>query len=176
MLRRYGSLIAGYLLLRSAVLEHAASEWRTFMNKYLVYLAAAVVATAPGVGAEPVDTSKLTGLKLGQHVFLTYCAGCHGFDGLAFFPSAPSFAMGDRLMKSDAELMKSILKGTNAMPSWEDKLSLEWLEEALRYVRHVANLSKNGRLGATTQLPDYYYIFAPLGTDPNVMDWEIAIP
>lgn len=145
------------------------------MHKLTRRLLLAGTLATPLAGAAPADPDKLAGLKLGQYVFLTYCAGCHGFDGLAFFPSAPSFAMGDRLMKSDSELMHSILKGTNAMPSWEDKLALEWLEQALRYVRHVANLSKNGRLGATTKLPDYYYIFAPLGTDPNVMDWEITI-
>ncbi|MCB1787621.1 MAG: cytochrome c [Chromatiaceae bacterium] len=125
--------------------------------------------------AAPPDPGKLSGRALGQYVFLTYCAGCHGFDGLAFFPSAPSFAMGDRLAKSDMELMRSILKGRNAMPSWEDKLPLRWLEEALAYIRHVAFATHDASSPPINQMPESFFIFAPLGTD-MILDWPVDIP
>lgn len=124
-------------------------------------------------GAAAPNPDQLNGRALGKHVFLTYCAGCHGFDGLAYFPAAPSFAMGERLAESDATLMRSILKGKDAMPSWESKLPLHWLEEALAYVRHVAKQSKSGRIG-DNQRPEYFFIFTPLGTDPTQEhDWYI---
>ena len=123
-----------------------------------------------GPAATAADPSKLKGLKLGEYVFLTYCSGCHGFDGLAFFPGAPSFAMGDRLLKGDAELMRSILKGRDAMPSWESKLPRVWLDEALGYLRHIAKggLKEGNR-------PEYYYIFTPMGTEMD-LNWHIPPP
>ncbi|MCU7944694.1 MAG: cytochrome c [Candidatus Thiodiazotropha sp. (ex Cardiolucina cf. quadrata)] len=122
--------------------------------------------------AAPEDPPKLKGLPLGQHVFLTYCAGCHGFDGLAFFPTAPSFAMGDRLSQDDAVLMRSILKGKGAMPSWEAKLPAKWLEEALAYIRRISKISLTG--GEVPRVrPGYYYIFVPSGSE-LILDWQVT--
>lgn len=108
------------------------------------------------------------GLALGHQVFQMYCSGCHGFDGFAFYPPAPSFSMGDRLFKSDALLMRSILEGRGAMPSWEDKLPVDWLEQALAYIRQMA---RNGNTMQRVSPPEYYFIFTPPGTDPTV-DWR----
>lgn len=115
------------------------------------------------------ETNKEQGLKLGQNVFLTYCSGCHGFDGLAYYPPAPSFAMGDRLAKSDAELMRSIFRGKGAMPSWGNKLPDHWLEQALAYIRYMAG---RGRIDAFGNWPEYYFIFPPLGGD-LILDWHV---
>ena len=119
--------------------------------------------------AMPPDSDLRQGLPLGRDVFLTYCSGCHGFDGLAVFPSAPSFAMGDRLAKSDLELMNSILWGKGAMPSWEGKLPTSWLERALAHIRHM---DRTGNFSAPENWDGTYSIFAPLGTDPT-MNWQI---
>jgi mono/diheme cytochrome c family protein len=115
------------------------------------------------------DPDLLTGLDLGRHVFLTYCSGCHGFDGQAFYPGAPSFAMGEALNKSDAELMNTILDGKGHMPSWESKLPRPWLETALDYIRFVATNP------VPADAPDYYYIFAPLGSDitSDTLYWDV---
>lgn len=124
------------------------------------------------VGTAPADPSNLQGRALGQYVFLSYCAGCHGFDGQAFFPNAPSFAMGERLLKSDEELMRSIRRGRDAMPSWEDKLPEQWLVESLSYVRHI---SKPGTTLHPNDMPDYFFIFTPMGTD-MILDWGVEVP
>ena len=134
-------------------------------------LSSSLLTTAPVMSA-PGDPQELKGRALGQYVFLSYCAGCHGFDGQAFFPSAPSFAMGDRLRKSDAELMLSIQNGRNAMPSWEDKLPNEWLVEALAYIRLVG---KPGTKLRADQMPDYFFIFTPMGSD-MILDWPVEPP
>lgn len=124
---------------------------------------------AAAVDAMPPGSDPRQGLALGRDVFLTYCSGCHGFDGLAFFPSAPSFAMGDRLAKGDLELMNTILWGKGAMPSWEGKLPRSSLEEALAYIRHMA---QTGDFNAPENWDGPYFIFAPLGTDPTT-NWQI---
>lgn len=115
---------------------------------------------------------QLNGLDLGRHVFLTYCSGCHGFDGLAFYPAAPSFAMGDRLTKSDAELLRSIFNGRGAMPSWQGKLPEHWLEQALAYIRHM---SRTRTASNPENRPEYYYIFAPSGSELR-LHWHIPPP
>lgn len=151
------------------VLEHVDPRRPTKMLKPLASLVMAGTLAATGVASAAPDPGRHQGIALGRHVFLTYCSGCHGFDGLAFYPVAPSFAMGDRLAKSDAELMQSILRGRGAMPSWENKLPANWLEQALAYIRHMA---QKGNVGALNNWPDRYFIFAPLGSD-LILNWHV---
>ncbi len=104
---------------------------------------------------------------IGSETFLTFCAGCHGTQGFSTYKMAPSFAMGDRLQKSDNELLQSILKGIGAMPSWEDKLPYHKLKEAITYLR-----SMNARLSAgyeplNVELPEKMYTFVPIGEKKN---------
>lgn len=108
----------------------------------------------------------------GREVFLRFCGGCHGFNGFALFPLAPSFAMGERLMQPDAVLMQSILNGKNLMPSWGDKLEHGLLEQALAYLRVLAVRSGFGQLpSADNTPPEQFYIFDPPGAAPGSNDW-----
>lgn len=149
--------------------EHVDPPRQTKMLRPQSPLVAMCVLFTMSCVTSAQDVGGRQSLELGQHVFLTYCSGCHGFDGLAFYPAAPSFAMGDRLAKSDAELMRSIFRGRGAMPSWENKLPADWLHNALAYIRYMA---RRGNIGATNNWPDYYYIFAPLGSD-LILDWHV---
>ena len=100
----------------------------------------------------------------GKFTYLTFCAGCHGFSGMHFFEYAPSFAMGQRLTKSDAELMHSIRHGKGLMPSWEDKLPLSDLEDALAYLRLLSVQTAYGTdTSGTNDEPEMYFIFYPRG-------------
>lgn len=110
-----------------------------------------------------------TGRPDGARVFLTYCAGCHGFDGFAAYRSAPSFSMGDRLQKSDAELLQSVLRGKGAMPSWEDKLPIVMLTSAIQYLRIMNRRLKDGQPPRQLKLPGYYFRFRP--ADAAGSDW-----
>ena len=139
------------------------------MTRLLMQTLVAGMLFATVVHAMPADQQPKTGIALGRDVFLTYCSGCHGFDGQAFYPPAPSFAMNDRLAKSAAELMNSILKGKGAMPWWEGKLPRFWLEQALAYIRHMA---QTGDFNVPGDWDGSYYIFPPVGTTPNV-EWAI---
>lgn len=66
------------------------------------------------------------------------CVMCHGEDGVPLVPGTPDFSKGERLNKSDAELLKTIKEGKEIMPSWKEVLNEEQRREMLRYVRTVA--------------------------------------
>lgn len=95
----------------------------------------------------------------GRKTFKMFCAGCHGFDGMAMYPGAPSFLMGERLHRSNDDLKRTVLKGKNMMPSWEDVLSESRVDDVLFYLRAIALMSRYGLLFDSGTLPDLYYIF-----------------
>lgn len=100
----------------------------------------------------------------GAEVYLTFCAGCHGFDGLAVYPPAPSFALGERLNRGDHTLLQSLLQGQNAMPPWQDKLSEHMLHSAIAYL-HTMNARRLAGLAPRTRpLPPTHYRFRPIGS------------
>ena len=75
----------------------------------------------------------------GRDIYEEFCGACHGYDGTALLPGAPSFSNGERLEKSDAELLKSIMEGKgDIMPGWGDTLSEDECETILLYVRSMA--------------------------------------
>jgi len=84
------------------------------------------------------------------------------------FAAAPSFAMGERMTKSDDELLRSILKGKRLMPSWEDKLPVQDLQAALSYLRTLMLLTAYGtEVEAYEVAPEYYFVFRPAGMLEN---------
>lgn len=110
----------------------------------------------------------------GKHTYLTFCAGCHGFSGMRFFPGAPSFAMGERITKSSEELMQAVLLGKGLMPSWEDKLPISDLQDALGYLKELALRTGYGADTSNYEKkPDFYYVFPPTGMyGPYMQDWS----
>jgi len=92
-----------------------------------------VIASAPHVKAdEDADA--------GKQIFEMYCAACHGFDGVPLLPEMPNFAKGERMEKSDADLLKTIQEGKagTVMPSWTGVLTVEQREEALAFIREIS--------------------------------------
>ena len=74
----------------------------------------------------------------GQELFETNCAVCHGMDGTSMLPNAPHFSKGERLEKTNAQLLISLAEGLNIMPPWKDVLSEEDMGKLLVYVRSLA--------------------------------------
>jgi len=95
----------------------------------------------------------------GKGTFLIFCAGCHGFDGFASYPTAPSFSMGERLEKDDKSLLQSILGGKGAMPAWRHTLTQQQLLRAVHYLRAMAILRKFNTLSRPPSIPDRYLLF-----------------
>jgi len=95
---------------------------------------------------EPVSEGKnkpLAKRESGKEVYVTFCAGCHGFEGNAAFPHAPSILLGEGLQQADSVLSTSILDGKNNMPGWRDTLSAEQVREVLLYIRNRFTLSQD---------------------------------
>ena len=61
----------------------------------------------------------------GQEIYESFCAACHGSDGKPMIPDAPNFSSGERMEKTDAELLVSIMEGKG------DPVSPERLREPL---------------------------------------------
>ena len=70
-----------------------------------------------------------------QQVYEENCAACHGYDGVPMLPGAANFAIGERLEKSDSELLAITLDGKGDMPEWRDILTTDEQGAALAYLR-----------------------------------------
>ncbi len=85
----------------------------------------------------------------GKELYESNCAACHGDDGTALLLGTPHFSRGERLEKTDAELMESIVSGLKIMPPWAGIMSEKELEDCLAYLRLLgpaanSNSSDNG--------------------------------
>lgn len=73
----------------------------------------------------------------GKEIFHEKCAACHGVDGVPILPGTPEFAKGERLEKSDEELLKTIMHGKDQMPPWKETLSKQQCKDVLAFVRGI---------------------------------------
>ena len=71
----------------------------------------------------------------GGTLFQEKCSVCHGKDGHAVLPGAPSFAKGERMEKPDSQLKHTITNGLNVMPSFKGVLSDGQMGDLLAYIR-----------------------------------------
>ena len=78
--------------------------------------------------------------------------------------------MGDRLHKSDDELLSSVLRGRHGMPYWNGKLTLTMYRDAIAYLRVMADRYQSGLPPREEPLPDYLYQFMPVGEPDHY--WE----
>lgn len=104
----------------------------------------------------------------GARMYGTFCAGCHGQNGLAAYGGAPSFALGERMEKSDRELLRTILGGHGIMPSWVDKFPRERLRPILRFIRSLQPQFRNGILHVLRPHPPQYFAFGPMEFDSSI--------
>ena len=73
--------------------------------------------------------------QAGGVLFQEKCAVCHGPDGHAKLPGAPSFANGERMEKPDDLLKQTVQNGKNAMPPFKTMLSEAQIGDLLAFVR-----------------------------------------
>lgn len=75
-------------------------------------------------------------LTEGKNVYESFCAACHGSDGTPQVSNTPDFSAGERLDKSDIELLNSIMDGKGAiMPGWAGILTDEDCQQVLQFIR-----------------------------------------
>lgn len=102
-----------------------------------------------------------------EKIYLQFCGGCHGFNGIAWYVNSPSFALRERLEKSDAELTNSIKNGLGAMPAWEYMLKPEQLEALVQFIRRFPQTYDKGISGELRR-PKQFLRFRPKGeTESN---------
>ncbi len=82
----------------------------------------------PAQAADPLNGASLYGAK---------CATCHGANGRPVMPGTPDFSRGERLLRSDIDLLKSIRAGMGVMPAYQGLLSDD---EILDIVAHLRTL------------------------------------
>lgn len=148
---------------------------RELLDASLAYIRASYERTGSTQGAvgwpPPVDTGGGAG---SARDYRTYCAGCHGFNGVSYYVNSPSFAFGERLDKSDADLYRSIAKGIGVMPSWEMMLTAEQISGMVNFIRKLNEAYRSGIAAEMGAPPPYYFRFRPLGATGN--EWLGADP
>ena len=117
-------------------------------------------ASMLGETAAPSAPSAPQKLAEVEEIYLKFCGGCHGFNGIAWYVNSPSFALNQRLHKSDAELAKSIRQGIGVMPSWEYLLKPEQIASLVRFIRTLAPRYESG-IVSDLHRPDQFLRFRP---------------
>jgi len=107
----------------------------------------------------------------GEDLYLKFCGGCHGFNGISYYVNSPSFALRQRMYKSDAELAHSIAKGFGIMPSWEYMLRAEQIDSLVRFIRTLAPAYESGIDHDIRVTPELYFLFNPHGESEE--GWHI---
>ena len=113
-------------------------------------------------------------MKAGERLFTTFCAGCHGFNGIAQYVNSPSFALSERLNKSDHELESSIANMKRGMPSWGNKLSSNQIRNIILFIRTLPLSFQDGIAGSLRSKSEFYFRFRPLGE--TGIEWLGADP
>lgn len=119
-------------------------------------------ATSAQTAARPTLAPVDDQLALGERTYLAFCGGCHGFNGIAWYVNSPSFALRERLHKSDAELAHSIKQGRGAMPAWEHMLKPGQVNALIRFIRTLAPNYESGIISELRR-PAEYLRFRPQG-------------
>lgn len=111
---------------------------------------------------EPLIDKGFNPKNSGMTIFSKFCSGCHGFEGIAAYPRAPSFALGNNLSKDDPTLLHSVLSGKGPMPSWQDKLPVDNIRKAIGFLRSLPLRLKYG-LPIPKPTDGIFFRFQPRG-------------
>ena len=121
-----------------------------------------------GAQEQPSSTQQTARLErnqveTGEKLYLRFCGGCHGFNGIAWYVNSPSFALSERLDKRNEELANSIRNGRGEMPSWEFMLKPEQIDALVLFIRTLSITYENGIASNLRAAPELFFRFRPLG-------------
>jgi cytochrome c6 len=71
----------------------------------------------------------------GREVYQQYCLGCHGPSGEGMMPGMPNFSRGERLFRSDRELIEAVKDGNGVMPAFYGILKEKEIEDVVAFLR-----------------------------------------
>jgi mono/diheme cytochrome c family protein len=93
-----------------------------------------LAALAEAGGAQAGDATA------GRATWASICSTCHGADGVATYPNAPSFSRCERLNQDDNKLLASVRDGIGGrMPPWGGFLTEREILDAIAYARAFCN-------------------------------------
>ncbi len=78
-----------------------------------------VACSVAWAGEAGITIAEFDGFDVAKNTYPENCAMCHGYDGQPMLPDVPNFAKGERLEKSNDELMVIMKAGKGLMPAWE---------------------------------------------------------
>ncbi len=107
------------------------------MKKILFFVLCMIGYGVQANGSQPDGLDWECSTAFGEETYILGCANCHDV-----LPQqiVPKFQSGDRLEKTDAELIESILNGLNMMPPWKSQgWTDEELKEIICYIRSLEN-------------------------------------
>jgi len=145
---------------------YAQSTNFTDLGRLVKDMTASLRGPASGITQDNRSARRDMGRR-GEATYVTFCAGCHGLNGIAAYIGSPSFALGERLEKPDAVLLHSIYQGKGIMPSWWDKLPEDQLRDALVFVRSLRKQYETGIAEGIRRAPGRYFLFGPMEDDDS---------
>jgi len=100
--------------------------------------------------------------RAGEETYSMFCAGCHGLNGVASFSKSPSFALSQRMEKTDDQLFRSVRDGIGEMPAWGGKISDAELRNTIAFVRTLRRSYLRGITQDLRDAPQTYFLFGPM--------------
>lgn len=108
---------------------------RSLQIDRVVFLRLSLTTVLLMTGSVLHGTAEAADFFKGETVYKQYCESCHGARGQGVIGGAPNFTRGQGLMKPDALLYDTILKGKNAMPAFRGVLTEEEFYDVITYIR-----------------------------------------
>jgi len=113
------------------------------MNAQIMFRLGRFILIASMLGAVLLFSFPAKPQEIGETVFKSKCAMCHGADGagktmMGEKLKIPDLHSADVQKKSDADLKTIIAKGKDKMPGYEGKLSKEQIDLLVGFIRDLA--------------------------------------
>lgn len=118
-------------------------------HKVLHYTSAPADALRAGEElSNPFGAGTENSIQRGAKVFATYCAVCHGSDGVGMgpvaqrgFPPPPSLLLPHAMQMKDGQIFHVLTFGQNNMPSYASQLTEQDRWNVITYVRSIQSAS-----------------------------------
>lgn len=150
--------------------ERAAANGSALATRNLAMLNQLQPPARPSGGAPNFKLRDSSPPAPGERVYQTFCAGCHGLNGIAAYIDSPSFALGEGLEKGAAALLHSVRNGTKTMAAWGDRLAEPEIAAVVAFLPKLKERYDHGISQALRSVPDKFYLFGPMRTNAIAFD------
>ena len=96
------------------------------LGRHVFVFALMALSISPALAGDPVK---------GREIYIEYCSGCHGLEGVPQVGEIPNFSLGQGLNKSDRDLLIYMKKGSDIMPAYEGVLTDREILDVIAHLR-----------------------------------------